>query len=162
MQYVYFIRANSGEYLVGSSHNPKEKLRELQEAHIYAMELVGEVAAKTYPERWVQRKLDPYRIQRNWFSPTPEVQEFVELILAGRLPPPGPGERRNPKPWFGAPPELYEDDQPKTFTSKYAYYQWRRRKPKPIEVEYDPVPFEEVAPQVRALLRKLGYQFKPV
>jgi hypothetical protein len=80
---IYAIR--SGDAVkIGISWDPKDRLSGLQTGSPHSLELLG-TADRVSPklEKLIHIRLEAHRLKGEWFRITPEVQQVVDLIVAG-------------------------------------------------------------------------------
>lgn len=81
---VYFIRArSSGAIKIGVSWNPSRRLASLQAAHHDALELMASTPGDISSERTLHKRFSASRVSGEWFSPSPELIEFIDTIKRG-------------------------------------------------------------------------------
>lgn len=78
--FVYFI-ANDAAVKIGFSADPAGRLRDLQTASPYSLQLLGAVEGGKKHERAIHAALDEFRLRGEWFRLCPEVTGFVERAI---------------------------------------------------------------------------------
>ena len=82
---VYFIRVPDGPVKVGyTNRNVKERLKELQAASPYPLELIGTIAGGQQSEQCVHRMFSGWRSQggREWYDADPIVIKAIDAMLS--------------------------------------------------------------------------------
>jgi hypothetical protein len=76
--YVYFARAvTTGMIKIGFSSNPWARISELQTGSADVLELASVVPGTREDEAALHERFKPHRVNREWFSPAPELVEHV-------------------------------------------------------------------------------------
>lgn len=81
MGFVYFIQSENGHVKIGSSANPDERLRQLQTASSFQLNIVGVIESENYKtvEKNLHKTYKSSRIQGEWFDIT---KEEVNILLS--------------------------------------------------------------------------------
>lgn len=85
---VYFIQVvGDGQVVeeaaikIGIADDPVRRWAQLQIATPHELMPIGSVPAPAGLEAAIHRELEPYRIRREWFRPTPEVLALIDTVL---------------------------------------------------------------------------------
>jgi hypothetical protein len=81
--YVYFV--TDGEQVkIGHAVDAANRLRSLQCSHTRPLTILATLLAHVSVERLIHRKFHHLRTRGEWFRQAPELQEFIEMVRAGR------------------------------------------------------------------------------
>lgn len=81
-QYVYFIRmGDDGPVKIGIAKDPQGRLRDLQVGCPFPLKLLATVSGGMEKEQRLHEELQEFRMEGEWFQPTPEVFAVVEREL---------------------------------------------------------------------------------
>lgn len=152
---VYIIRqSHTGALKIGFSDEPTRRLKGLQTASPYPLELVCLLNPHNYPERWIHAQLAPWQMEGEWFEPTPEVLAFVEGLQSRAIEPP------DREVFFGRiiPVRVLddEDESESRWAKRPRRSQYIRPKRPTPPPEPCRVPFREAASLAQAILEKLN------
>ena len=82
---VYFVRSDSptGEIKIGQSTFPQDRVRNLQTAHPFLLEIVGLVPEGGEElERELHERFDHLRLRGEWFRPGADLWAYIESLEA--------------------------------------------------------------------------------
>jgi hypothetical protein len=86
---VYFIQAKSGGPIkIGCARSLKCRLRQLQVGNPAKLQILASVPGTIADERAIQKRFSDSRAHLEWFHPTPELLQLIEIfrIRAGSEP----------------------------------------------------------------------------
>ncbi len=78
---IYFIQAgNDGPIKIGKAQSPEARRRELQTGNHEKLNLIKEIPGDVERENSIHNDLRSHRYRGEWFSPTPEVLDYIDEI----------------------------------------------------------------------------------
>jgi len=77
---LYFIRSGDGPIKIGVSVDPKKRLKGLQTAHPFKLELLCVVSGAGRKESEYHQRFAEFRLEGEWFSPAPEILSEISRL----------------------------------------------------------------------------------
>ena len=79
---IYFIKEDSpdGNIKIGSSKNPKKRLKQIQTSNSRKLTLIKSIEAEDGVENTLQHRFGEYRVRGEWFRPEDELLSFIETL----------------------------------------------------------------------------------
>lgn len=102
---LYMIRSGAGPIKIGVSSNPVQRLRGLQTAHPWRLELLCIVPGGCALEAVYHAQFAEHRLEGEWFNPAPGILAEIERLSGESIPPnayAAPGNCMNPSHTEGA------------------------------------------------------------
>jgi hypothetical protein len=83
---VYFFQIrNDGPIKIGSSRNPENRLKSLNQSSPYQMRMLGTIEATNGEEGKMHKRFSKYRIRGEWFHPAKELIEYVKTLPMNKI-----------------------------------------------------------------------------
>lgn len=80
MGFIYFIQeGNEGKIKIGFSEDPKERLKTLKIANPNNLRIIFQYEGSEADERKIHRMFKNYNISGEWFEPSEEIMEFINV-----------------------------------------------------------------------------------
>jgi len=76
-QFIYFITYEDGPIKIGKARNASARLKELQTAHPWKLEIIGVMAGHENLERALHARFSHIRMNGEWFRRTEEIMNFI-------------------------------------------------------------------------------------
>lgn len=84
--YVYLIGCKSlGAIKIGYSKHPHKRLKELQTASPYLLEMLGLIEGTFKTESHIQRRFKEHHMDREWFYDKEEIREYFKGNVPKRI-----------------------------------------------------------------------------
>lgn len=77
-QFIYFIRSSEGFVKIGLSNNPEKRLKTLQTASPYKLDLAYKMKGNESLEKYLHLLFAPYRAYGEWFQFSDAIIKFIQ------------------------------------------------------------------------------------
>ena len=78
--WTYFAQAGRGPIKIGETDDVEGRIRALQTANPEELSLLGRIPCELHSEKSLHERFKHLRLRGEWFTPAPELLEFIEQV----------------------------------------------------------------------------------